>query len=96
MCKGDGHAVDNEMPFTGRASAPLRASAPVPPDPVQRRVQLHVAQPAQKEKGRNRRPEVRSRRDVRSSVPVLRAARRERTIPVKTVDGGNTYTNALQ
>jgi hypothetical protein len=83
------------MPFTGRASAPLRASAPVPPDPVQRRVQLHVAPPTQKKKGCNRRPEVRSWRDVRSSVPVLRAARQERTIPVKTVDGGYPDYNVL-
>ncbi len=95
-CSRKSYVQLNEMPFTGRAPAPSRAAATVPPDPVQRRVLLHVAQPAQKEKAWNRRPGVRSRRDVRSNVPVLRAARRERTTLVKIVDGGNIYTHALQ
>jgi hypothetical protein len=40
------------MPFTGRASTRSRPSATLAPDPVQRRVLLHLARPAPQEEGR--------------------------------------------
>ncbi len=85
------------MPFTGRAfkersndndrSGPIQCSGGFSCTFARRRGKGEAS---------NGRPQVRLRRDVRSSVLVLRAARRKRTIPVKTVDRGIAHYNRRQ